>query len=321
MIFLFSIVLAFFLTVLVMLTIIYIRKKIRTDIFKRMRWNDVENPKIFSQMRETIWQSVLRIIKQIAKPLQNKNWFAPLDLKLKRSGLSLTGAEYIVMNLIAMISVGVSTYMITVNRNFSVAVTFFVPIIIWAVVLYFFRKHKNAFTEQLGDCLVTISNALRAGYSFQQAIEVVGREMEDLPISKEFRRTYADIRMGMTLEDALEQMNLRVDSLDFTLVVTVVLIQREVGGNLAQILDTISDTIMERIRMKREINSLTAQGRLSSIILLVLPFVLGVFAFIINPDQMSVFFEETIGKILLISSVIMDILGFILIQKIVDIDA
>ena len=304
-----------------MLTIIYIRKKIRTDIFKRMRWNDVENPKIFSQMRETIWQSVLRIIKQIAKPLQNKNWFAPLDLKLKRSGLSLTGAEYIVMNLIAMISVGVSTYMITVNRNFSVAVTFFVPIIIWAVVLYFFRKHKNAFTEQLGDCLVTISNALRAGYSFQQAIEVVGREMEDLPISKEFRRTYADIRMGMTLEDALEQMNLRVDSLDFTLVVTAVLIQREVGGNLAQILDTISDTIMERIRMKREINSLTAQGRLSSIILLVLPFVLGVFAFIINPDQMSVFFEETIGKILLISSVIMDILGFILIQKIVDIDA
>ena len=286
-----------------------------------MRWNDVENPKIFSQMRETIWQSVLRIIKQIAKPLQNKNWFAPLDLKLKRSGLSLTGAEYIVMNLIAMISVGVSTYMITVNRNFSVAVTFFVPIIIWAVVLYFFRKHKNAFTEQLGDCLVTISNALRAGYSFQQAIEVVGREMEDLPISKEFRRTYADIRMGMTLEDALEQMNLRVDSLDFTLVVTAVLIQREVGGNLAQILDTISDTIMERIRMKREINSLTAQGRLSSIILLVLPFVLGVFAFIINPDQMSVFFEETIGKILLISSVIMDILGFILIQKIVDIDA
>ena len=304
-----------------MLTIIYIRKKIRTDIFKRMRWNDVENPKIFSQMRETIWQSVLRVIKQIAKPLQNKNWFAPLDLKLKRSGLSLTGAEYIVMNLIAMISVGVSTYMITVNRNFSVAVTFFVPIIIWAVVLYFFRKHKNAFTEQLGDCLVTISNALRAGYSFQQAIEVVGREMEDLPISKEFRRTYADIRMGMTLEDALEQMNLRVDSLDFTLVVTAVLIQREVGGNLAQILDTISDTIMERIRMKREINSLTAQGRLSSIILLVLPFVLGVFAFIINPDQMSVFFEETIGKILLISSVIMDILGFILIQKIVDIDA
>ena len=321
MIFLFSIILAFLLTVLVMLTIIYIRKKIRTDIFKRMRWNDVENPKIFSQMRETIWQSVLRIIKQIAKPLQNKNWFAPLDLKLKRSGLSLTGAEYIVMNLIAMISVGVSTYMITVNRNFSVAVTFFVPIIIWAVVLYFFRKHKNAFTEQLGDCLVTISNALRAGYSFQQAIEVVGREMEDLPISKEFRRTYADIRMGMTLEDALEQMNLRVDSLDFTLVVTAVLIQREVGGNLAQILDTISDTIMERIRMKREINSLTAQGRLSSIILLVLPFVLGVFAFIINPDQMSVFFEETIGKILLISSVIMDILGFILIQKIVDIDA
>ena len=129
-----------------------------------------------------------------------------------------------------------------------------------------------------------------------------------------------DITMGVTLEGALEQMNKRVGSADFDLVVTAVLIQREVGGNLAQILDTISDTINERIRMKREINSLTAQGRLSSWVLIALPFAMTVFCWTFNHDQMMVFIEEDIGHYAALFAVIMEIIGYVVIQKIVDIE-
>ncbi|HCB93182.1 MAG TPA: secretion system protein F, partial [Selenomonas sp.] len=109
-----------------------------------------------------------------------------------------------------------------------------------------------------GDCLTTIANALRAGYSFPQSVEVVSREMEP-PISDEFAQVSREVSMGVPLESALEAMGRRVGSMDLDLVITAVLIQREVGGNLAQILDNIGDTIQERIRMKREIFALTAQ--------------------------------------------------------------
>ena len=181
------------------------------------------------------------------------------------------------------------------------------------------RKRKNSFTEQLGDCLVTVANALRAGYSFQQAMEVIANEMES-PISQEFAKLTTDIKMGVPLESALNQMEKRVDSSDFTLVATAVLIQREVGGNLAQILDTISDTIMERIRMKREINALTAQGRFSAVILVIQPFAMGLFMFTVNPDQIMLLFQEPAGQIAVGVSIIMDIIGYLIIQRIVNIE-
>ena len=160
---------------------------------------------------------------------------------------------------------------------------------------------------------------MRAGYSFQQAMDVVASEMEP-PMSTEFARVTADVTMGVNLETALEQMNRRVNSSDFELVVTAVLIQREVGGNLALILDTISDTINERIRMKREINALTAQGRFSAWVLLILPFVVAAFCYVFNNEQFMMLFEEETGRIAVVVAIVLEILGFFVIQKIVDIE-
>ena len=126
--------------------------------------------------------------------------------------------------------------------------------------------------------------------------------------------------MGVSLETALEQMNHRIGSSDFDLVVTAVLIQREIGGNLAQILDTISYTISERIRMRREIKTLTAQGRFSAWILLLLPVAVAAFCWMFNNDQMQLFITEESGHIAIAISVIMEIIGFIIIQRIVDIE-
>ena len=303
----------------VIVMVIYFRKKRDQNIFRRMRRHNVtekSSPKILG---ETFLQTFYRLVRNTSKPLENKNFSSKLDLKLKQAGIPLFGIEFVVANLIVSVIIGTLIYMLTINHILAILTALFVPLGIWMAILVMIRKRKNSFTEQLGDCLITVANALRAGYSFQQAMEVIANEMES-PISQEFARLTTDLRMGIPLEVALKQMDERVDSSDFTLVVTAVLIHREVGGNLAQILDTISDTIMERIRMKREINALTAQGRLSAIVLLLLPFAVGVFMYFVNPSQMNVFFEDPVGQIVLAISLIMDAVGFMIIRRIVDIE-
>ncbi len=303
----------------VIVMVIYFRKKRDQNIFRRMRRHNVtekSSPKILG---ETFLQTFYRLVRNTSKPLENKNFSSKLDLKLKQAGIPLFGIEFVVANLIVSVIIGTLIYMLTINHILAILTALFVPLGIWMAILVMIRKRKNSFTEQLGDCLITVANALRAGYSFQQAMEVIANEMES-PISQEFSRLTTDLKMGVPLEEALNQMDKRVDSSDFTLVVTAVLIQREVGGNLAQILDTISDTIMERIRMKREINALTAQGRFSAIILLILPFAMGLFMLVVNPDHIKLLFEESAGQIAIGVSVIMDIIGFLLIQKIVNIE-
>ena len=126
--------------------------------------------------------------------------------------------------------------------------------------------------------------------------------------------------MGVPLESALEAMGRRVGSMDLDLVITAVLIQREVGGNLAKILDNIGDTIQERIRMKREIFALTAQGRLSAWVLILLPFLMALFLYIFSPEQLTILIDDPLGRLALIISMILELIGYVVIQKIVHID-
>ena len=164
-----------------------------------------------------------------------------------------------------------------------------------------------------------VANAMRSGFSFLQAMELVSKEMEP-PISDEFKHVMRDIGLGASVERALDDMDKRVSSPDFSLVVTAVLIQQQVGGDLAHILDTISDTIQDRIRMRREVQTLTAQGRMSGWVLAALPFGLGAFLASVNPSYMEPLFTERIGQMAIGLSVLMVIIGFLVIQKIVDID-
>lgn len=299
--------------------IIYFRKRNKVDIFYRMRRHNVSDVKLTQTSQKTFLENFYELIQRIAKPFENKKIFQKLDLKLKQAGIQFSGAEFTIMILLVAFAAGMFVYMLTINQSLARIAGLSIPLAGWVLIMVKIRKRKIAFTEQLGDCLITIANALRAGYSFQQAIDVIAKEMEP-PINQEFIRASTDIKMGMPLESALEEMDKRVNSTDFTLVVTAVLIQREVGGNLAQILDTISDTIMERIRMKREINALTAQGRLSAMVLLCLPFAMAVFMYFASPEQMQLLLEEPSGQMAIIVAIIMDIIGYVIIQKIVNIE-
>ena len=184
----------------------------------------------------------------------------------------------------------------------------------------------NAFNKQLPDTITLIANALRAGSSFLQAIELVVRESRP-PISTEFGRVIREVNLGLPFEQALENMVRRVRSDDLELMATAISIQYQVGGNLAEILDSIAYTIRERVRIKGEIRTLTAQQRLSGYVVGFLPIGLAGFLFIAAPNFMDPMFDPDVaiiglpaGVIILMVGGFMMFLGFMAIRKIVDIE-
>ena len=298
--------------------LLFIKRNRSTNIFHRLRRHVADDSDRFNQTKDIVTR-IYEFIKRAAKPLEKFEFSKKLDYKLKQAGVPIFGGEFIVVAIIAGLLGMLLFYVITLNTIIAPIAGLMIPLIMWLAVIMRVNRRQKAFTEQLGDCLTTVANALRAGYSFQQAMDVVAKEMEP-PMSTEFERMSTDVAMGVALEDAMEQMNKRVGSADFDLVVTAVLIQREIGGNLAQILDTISETIQERIRMKREIKALTAQGRFSAIVLLMLPFATAAFCWVFNGDQMKLFVTEEAGRIALIVAVVLELLGYVIIQRIVDIE-
>ena len=180
------------------------------------------------------------------------------------------------------------------------------------------KKNTEAFEEQLGDCLMLISNSLRAGFSFEQAFESSAQDSKD-PLRREFDRASREMRMGVSLERALDGIYDRTDSTNMKLVSSAVLVQRQVGGNLADILDGVSSAIRERITIKKNIKTLTAQGRISGLIIGSLPVFMFFIIGVVNPSYMSVFTTTLIGKIKLAACVFFELVGALIIRKLIDV--
>ena len=313
------IIVALMVFALTIIMVLAIKNKRSSDMFYRMRRHSIIKGRIKPGEVEDVKTKVLKFVKELAKPLVEKNFAQSIEERLNQAGIPLLGGEFMVLNLLTMALTGFLTWFVTLDIKFAGGVTILVPVAYWVVVIVLKSRRLGSFTEQLGDCLVTISNALRAGYSFQQTIEVISKEMEP-PIGSEFALINHEIVMGVPLEEALENANRRIGSSDFELVVTAVLIQREVGGNLAQVLDNISYTIVERIRMRREIVALTSQGRMSAMVLLGLPFVAGFAMFSLNPKNFMIIFEEPMGQMAVVAGIVMEIIGYFVIMRIVDVD-
>lgn len=176
----------------------------------------------------------------------------------------------------------------------------------------------SAFNKQLPDTITLLSNSLRAGSSFLQSIELVSRETPS-PMGEEMLRVVREVNLGLGMEEALHNMVRRIKSEDLDLMVTAISIQQSVGGNLAEILDTIAFTIRERVRIKGEVNTLTAQGRYSGYLVAFLPIAIAFMINLISPSFMQPLFTQTIGQILLAVGGVMMTIGFFAIQKITDI--
>lgn len=259
-------------------------------------------------------------IEAIAKALGRLQHGRRIELLMQQADWPIRGTEFEAILLLWGGLVGLITFLVTLKGAMFFAGALAGILMGLALLGLRIRRRRKKFTNQLGDMLTMVANALRAGFSFMQAFELISREM-DAPMGREVQLVVNEVNLGNTLESALDNMQRRVASPDFELVVTAVLIQRQVGGDLAQILDTISDTIQDRIRMRREVMTLTAQGRLSGWVLAAVPFALSVIIYIVNPGYLKPLIESDIGHMFIIGAIIMEIIGFIIIQRIVDIKA
>jgi len=181
------------------------------------------------------------------------------------------------------------------------------------------HKRRAAFDAQIVDAILMMASSLRSGFSFLRGMQMVANEMPP-PISVEFGRVISEVNVGRPMEDALRSVVARVSSYDFDLVVTAVLIQHQVGGNLADILETIANTIRERVRVLGEMRALTAEGRISGVVLVILPIIMAVALALLNPKYMSILIKETIGHYLIGIAIVMQVIGGLIIKKMLVID-
>ena len=189
-------------------------------------------------------------------------------------------------------------------------------------VVMLHRRRRNRLREfqvQLPGTLNLLSGSMRAGFSFAQGLESVANEASQ-PTRRELQRVFTESRLGRPIEDALEDSAQRMTSVDLMWAVMAIRIQREVGGNLAELLDTVSDTMTQRERLRLEIKALTAEGRFSGWILGIFPVAFAGVLFLIQPDYMGVLFEESIGIMAIIASAVMTFVGFIWLRKILQIE-
>lgn len=259
------------------------------------------------------------LIRSISKYFETFQWSRSIEIQLVRAGLPMRGAEFIVICLgvaffLAVLAalLGGNIMLVVISSSLGLCL----PLLILKIKI---DQRKKAFNDQLGDTITLIANALRTGYSFMQAIEMVSREMPQ-PIGEEFARALREMNLGVTTEEALTNMTKRVASEDLELVITAVLIQRQVGGNLAVILDSIANTIRARIKIKGQIKTLTAQGKISGLIIGLLPFVIGGGIYIINPEYMKILFIDPLGRIMLAAGVVSQLIGILIIRKIINIE-
>jgi tight adherence protein B len=180
-------------------------------------------------------------------------------------------------------------------------------------------RRRSAFVGQLSDVLMLIAGALRAGYSLQQALAAAGEDANP-PASEEFRRAMAEIRLGATMDDALKDLARRIGVVDFDWTVMAIQVQREVGGDLAEILEVIAETIRERERIRGHIKALTAEGRLSGIILGAMPFVMAGFLLLRQPAYLEPLYTTGMGLFMIGGALFLMIVGGLWMRKIVKIE-
>ena len=271
-------------------------------------------------------------LASLNRVVEQRDFGANLAREIARADLKLKPSEFLGIWAASTIGLPFAFYIIGfVMPSFQTIIALIGALILGFILprMWLARRKSSrlgAFNKQLPDTITLVANALRAGSSFLQAIELVVRESRP-PVSTEFSRVIREVNLGLPFDQAMENMVRRVRSDDFELMATAINIQHSVGGNLAEILDSIAYTIRERVRIKGEIRTLTAQQRLSGYVVGLLPFGLAGFIFLAAPTFFDPMFDPKVavaglpaGIIILGFGVLMMMIGFFFIQRIVDIE-
>lgn len=257
--------------------------------------------------------------QKVRKNMLTKEKNSKLETLLRRSGLPLKPEEYILFKWLAA---GISGFLLLlVSGNIILMIPGFLVGLLFPR-WYVKKKIKERvvkFNDGLPDMISTIVGSLRAGFSFQQALKAVAEEAGS-PIKEEMESVLKEMQYGASLEDSLNDLKNRMPSEDLDLMIQAILIQRQVGGNLATVLDKIVQTIRERTKIHRQISSLTAQGRLSGIVIGLLPIILAFVLYLIEPEYIGTLFNHPIGIALTAAGLVSGTIGFLLIRKITTVE-
>jgi tight adherence protein B len=238
---------------------------------------------------------------------------------LERANLPLRPAEALFFYVAGVAVVALLLFAVMDSPLMALIGLLVVALLPPAIVSFLANRRRKQFNSLLPDTLQLLASTLRAGYSLMQGVEAVSREVSE-PMGRELRRVVTEARLGRPLEESLDGVATRMESGDFAWAVMAIRIQREVGGNLAELLVTVAETMTERERLRRDVNALTAEGKVSAIVLGILPVGLGLFIYTANPGYMDPLFDQTIGKILLFGSIILAFIGFWWMKKTIEVD-
>ena len=288
----------------------------------RIRRERAPAPTLQTQPRATPRELVERLLRPAAETLSQRRRAEgkpTLAEDLGRAGINVTPAEYLLLRIGAVALgalIGLFRFGISVGPLVLAVVGFVIPPL---VVGFLQRRRRDQFNEQLAGMLQLLSNSLKTGYAIDRALETVAAKSPP-PVSTEFERVTTEIALGTSVEDALSSLLLRIDSPDLEFIVTAILLHVRVGGNLAEVLDNISDTLRDRIQTKRDMAVLTAQSRASATIITGLPILLALGLYVFVPGYFSPMTSTFIGYILLGVAGFLILVGNILITRMTQLD-
>jgi tight adherence protein B len=311
-------VMAFAATGCAVVTVAFVVGKRDKRIERRLAGYDVRTGWGDPVAEESDSSALIQQAAQAAEKFAGAGVMEKVEQLLEQAKLPLRPAEFLVYAPLAAI-VAAAVAFLLFGPVFAI-----VAVALMLASPFIMLKRRSGsrlkkFQEQLPDTLNLLAGSMRAGFSFMQGLEAVADEASE-PLRAEFQRAFTETRLGRPVEEALEDAARRMKSRDLSWAVMAIRIQREVGGNLAELLDTVSETMTHRERLRREIKSLTAEGRMSAIVLSIFPPAFALMLFVLQPGYMNLLFTEAIGVICVIGGAILSVVGWFWLAKIVKIE-
>lgn len=260
-----------------------------------------------------------RLISQLGERFAGRAFVSRWQKALEEAGVPLKPEEYFAVKLI----VGGGILLLSAMLGMNVLLFLFLGLIGYKLPDIELKRRKEKRLQrcaaQLPDALGSMATSMRAGFSFMQALQMISREVPD-PLGPEFAKTLREMSFGVSVEDALERLTERLPNPDLEMVVMALLIQRSTGGNLAELLDSVQETIRERVRIKEEMRALTAQGRASAVIVTLLPIVLGLFFQLMDPEYFSPMLKHLLGWVMIAYALVSGVIGWVVLKKMIRIE-
>jgi len=263
-------------------------------------------------------ERTLRDVSPVARLIYQLPRISALDRLLVRSNTSLTAGTFLLLSF----SLGGLGALLGLRFLPQVAAACLLGLVLasipYLMLKFAERRARQAFYEQLSEALELMSRAVRTGYALTAAMEIVASEMPD-PIKTEFSEAVDEVKFGISLEDALNNMCHRMPIVDLRYFTVAVVIHKETGGNIAQVFDNLATLLRERVQFKRQVMALTGEGRISAVVLLMLPIAMFVYLYLVNHAYVAILWTDPFGKLLLVGALLAQLVGYLVMRRLVDV--